>query len=353
MQQHSATWEEKCAWFTDHYHKLSKAEQEEIYSELEREHLELLDIWSTQHDLLATVQEALSIKQEKWVFSNPTCLTKGIGYFQLEMYSHAIENLEAELPSSDQKVRLMLYIGFACLYEEQEERAKDAFLTVYQQGLDKVEKHFALLGLGLLEGRQEKMEEAIVIFEKALTLINHSDVLYNLGTCYYVIEKYDQASQCFLRVAQEEPEPEVFYWLGKSLLNQGNVTKAYEIWYETLEAATTAEIIVSLAYEFEERGEFVCALHCYQKLSALGFEDCWVIHGLAWNLGLLDKRLEAKALFERALKDHPEQTNVWISYLWLLSKWGWSEEQEKAIHTLGEQKINHPLLAEVQKVQEE
>ncbi|TMW73566.1 tetratricopeptide repeat protein [Alteribacter natronophilus] len=338
-------WEEKCVWLAEHYPELSEQEQAFFLDQLEEEHARLLDLYTIQHDLLQSVREVICCSPENiYSFSQPTVPTEGLGFFQLEMYQHAVEKLVHEASGQGQRTRLLLYLGYACVYEEREAAAADAFLSVIKQSADRAEQHFAYTGMGLLRGREERMEEAIAYFEKALALINNPDVLYNLGTCYFYLEKYDLASASFQSFVHVEPDAEAYYWLGQSYYKSGMIPLAHEAWYQAVEQAPGRDVLLSLAAAFEEKGEFLCAFHCYQHLSQEDPEDVTVLHGMAWNLGLMDRRTEAVTLFRKITQLRPDNTNVWISYLWLLNKWSDSEEYERVAIQVETQKLTHPLL---------
>ncbi|RNA69174.1 tetratricopeptide repeat protein [Alteribacter keqinensis] len=339
-------WEEKCLWLAEHFHQLSKEQQHTIIYDLEQDHAELLNLWTVQDELLSSLKDVLKC-DHPLSFTNATEPSEGIGYYQLEMYNKATEKLAEEVAAGCQKTRLLLYLGFASIYEDKDQQAKDAFLTVFQQTNDLVEKHFSLCGLGLLEGRKENIEEAISYFEKALTVTNNDDVVYNLGTCYYWLGKFDVAAQLFRTLAETTTDPEAYYWLGKSCLEQNDIHSAYEAWYRALEERIDFDVVMSVACEFEERGEFVCALHCYQRLIESGCNNEAVLHGTAWNLGLLDRRDESRHLFKELTAKNPDNVNVWISYLWLLTKWGFIEEQESVAAFLERKNVTHPLLEKI------
>ncbi|PYZ98392.1 hypothetical protein CR205_07300 [Alteribacter lacisalsi] len=345
MSNLSWGWEETCVWLGEHYHELTETQQAVILDQLEEEHARILDLYTIQHELLSSVRETIgSGSRNPYAFTESTEPTEGLGYFQLEMYRHAIEKLVREAAASPQRTRLLLYLGFACVYEECDEAALDALMSVIHQSADRSELHFAYTGLGLLKGRSGQMEEAVMCFEKALTLINNPDVLYNLGTCYFYLEKYDLASASFESFVKTEPDAESYYWLGQSRLMGGNVTLAHEAWYEAVQYAPGREVILSLAAAFEEQGEFLCAFHCYEHLAGDEPENEMVLHGKAWTLGLMDRRTESCELFRKAVQLWPYNTNIWISYLWLVTKWRDTEEYNRVIKGVNAQKLRHPLL---------
>lgn len=127
-------------------------------------------------------------------------------------------------------------------------------------------------------------------------------------------------------------------------MRSGNETKAFESWYASLQLIEHRELLVSIAYEFEQMGYFSTAIHCYRRLQALGHNESWVEHGIAWNYGLLNEKKRSIELFETLLAKDPEEVNIWISYLWLLAKWNELDLYHYWMSKATDQIKAHPLI---------
>lgn len=326
-------------------HKLN----ENLYEELAKECGALLETWMEMEDKLDDIKE---LKAQTNIEGNLLTLPKnleGPTYFHLEMFDKAIPALKSEIVSErPYELILYLYLGFSYLYEGKINEGKEAFLFVVQTSLNKAEKHFAYVGLGCLYGRFHQYEEAIHYFEKANSFFKNLDVPYNIGMALVMLKKYDLAIPYFEEILREnEEDGEAHYFLGHCYLRLGNETKAFEAWYTALQLLEYKDLLVSIAYEFEAYGYYSAAIHCYKRLCALGFHEAWVDHGIAWNYGLLDDKEKSISMFEKLLVTNSKETNIWISYLWLLSKWNDNERFQMCVEKAKQENIQHPLIDKI------
>ncbi|RXJ03981.1 hypothetical protein DS745_00900 [Anaerobacillus alkaliphilus] len=341
-------------WHT-RYWKLKKSIEksnnlnENLYEELAKECGALLDTWMEMEDKLEDIKE---LKIEKASSTKSIAVQEhleGPHYFDLEMFTKAIPTLKEEIANEKhQELVLYLYLGFSYLYEGKFNEGKEAFLFVVHTTLNSLEKHFAYVGLGCLYGRVHQYEEAIHYFEKANSLYNNADVPYNIGMAFVMLKNYQLAVPYLEKTIEaNEEDGEAQYFLGHCYLKLGNETKAFEAWYAALQSLEYKDLLVTIAYEFEKYGYYSAAVHCYKRIEALGFHEAWVFHGIAWNYGLLDEKKQAMTMFEELLEQNEEDINIWISYLWLLSKWEDKERFYMYLEKARQQKIQHPLIDKI------
>ncbi len=337
-------------WY-NRYWKLKKSieksalSNESLLEELAKECSSLLETWMEMEDKLEDLKDLKAITKEQQTLSSVEKLA-GPTYFSLEMFDKAIAQLKIEISTEKQdELILYLYLGFSYLYEGKIDQGKEAFLFVIHSSFNTLEKHFAYVGLGCLFGRIHQCEEAIHYFEKANALYNNKDVPYNIGMAFVMLKKYELAIPYFeLTIQQNEADGEARYFLGHCYLKLGNETKAFESWYAALQLLEYKDLLVTIAYEFETSGFYNAAIHCYQRLEAIGYRETWVYHGIAWNYGLLNEKQKAISLFEKLLNIEDHDPNIWISYLWLLSKWDDQEHFQANIEKVKEKNIQHPLI---------
>ena len=322
---------------------------ENLYEELAKECGALLETWMEMEDKLDDIKEMKQLEQPLPKEKLDPKEIEGLKYFNLELFDKAIHCLKSEI-SKERKHELVLYLylGFSYLYEGKLDEGKEAFLFVIQTSLNSLEKHFAYVGLGCLYGRFHKYEEAIHYFEKADTLYNNIDVPYNIGMAFVMLNKYSLAISYLEKTVATNPEDgEALYFLGHCYLKIGNETKAFEAWYTALQILEYKDLLITIAYEFEKCGYYSAAIHCYKRLEALGFHEAWVYHGIAWNYGLLEEKDLSITMFEKLLLTHEEEVNIWISYLWLLSKWEEKERFFKLQKRAKQNNIEHPLINKI------
>lgn len=304
----------------------AKEVNEHLFTELANECEQVLEAWMEMEDKLEDIKELKEEQTTTKTECSKDCFkkTEGITYFDLDMFSKAIDVLNKELLEIDGKFEAMhyLYIGYANLYEGNIDQSKQSFLYVIHSTECNIEKHFAYFGLGCLYGRIRHYEEAISFFEKADELFSNPDVFYNIGVAFVSLNKYNLAIEHFKKSIQFNSEDgESYYYLGLCYLKSGNENRAFESWYAALQLTEYKDLLVSIAYELEKIGYYSAAINCYKRLQSLGHHEAWVDHGIAWNRGLLDEKEKAIHLFETLLGKDPDDPNIWISFLWLLKKW--------------------------------
>lgn len=342
-------------WVNDwhaRYWKLKKLTEtnkqfnENLYEELAKECGALLETWMEMEDKLDDLKEMKPESNKQNL--NPS-QSEGLTYFNLELFDKAISALKSEIPNEQKnELILYLYLGFSCLYEGKLDQGKEAFLFVLQTSLNVLEKHFAYVGLGCLYGRFHKYEEAIHYFEKANSLYNNVDVPYNIGMAFVMLKKYELAIPYIEKTIKQNPEDgEALYFLGSCYLKLGNETKAFEAWYTAMQILEYKDLLITIAYKFEKCGYYTAAIHCYKRLEALGYNEEWVVHGIAWNYGLLDEKAIAIEMFEDLLATSKKSVNLWISYLWLLSKWGDEKRFSYWAKEADHNGITHPLIDKI------
>lgn len=339
-------------WHT-RYHNLKKSLQEDsefnetLNDELAKECGALLETWMEMEDKLDDIKELKGDK--KALDSSSVAHLEGPTYFNLEIFDKSIQSLKKEILSEQKnELVLYLYLGYSYLYEAKIDECKEAFLYVIHTTLNSLEKHFAYVGLGCLNGRVHRYEEAIHYFEKANLLYNNSDVPYNIGMALVMLTHYQLAIPYLEKAIKENSEDgEARYFLGSCYLKLGNETKAFEAWYAALQLLEYKDLLVTIAYQFEAYGYYTAAIQCYKRLESLGYQEAWVDHGIAWNYGLLEEKQLAISMFEELLLTNPEDTNIWISFIWLLSIWKETNCLSKWLEKMKQNKINHPLIDKV------
>ncbi|MDQ0257442.1 tetratricopeptide (TPR) repeat protein [Evansella vedderi] len=337
-------WKSISKWLLENKEELTEEEKQYWIEQLSYQNQKMLETWSEQLELLDEVKEKL-VDSAPLSFKKKGESLQGVSYFHLGLYDRAVDALKYELDFSEQPSRVYLYLGYAYLYLDEDHFAKEHLLNVIHRTDDTLEKHFALLALGMQAARDDDIEQAISYFENAEKLLFNADVVYNLGICYLLLKMPKEARPYFEKVIESgEGDGEAFYWLGKCYMDSGNKTMAMETWYKAVHEFDSEDLLLSLAVEFEERGLFSCSLFCYERLRDLGCREDIVLHGLSWNYGLMDDQTKAQEGFKKLLTKYPENTNGWISYLWLLTKWGKQDEIHNVKKQIQSHGIDHPLI---------
>lgn len=292
---------------------LSKSEQEEKLSYLEETAGMLLDQWI---ELDEKIQQLETKKDNHFLDTYYT--SKGTTFFDIDMFAQAINTLKDEKPTGTEDEIRRLYLGFAYLYEDQFERAKEPFIYIVQVASHPLIKHFAYIGLGCINIRLDQIEEATVYFDKAYRLTSTDDVVYNLGICYYSINMFSLASTFFETYVKNVPEDgEAFFFLGYCYWEEQLYDEAWSAWTTAIHLLNTTEALSALAYICEWHGHHQAAIHCYERVKEKHGTSLDVLHGLAWNMALVGNTDESIQLFRQALSQDSTNENLKKSLSWL------------------------------------
>ena len=190
-------------------------------------------------------------------------------------------------------------------------------------------RHFSCVGLGCLYAQVNQFDEAIHFFERAKRITETTDVMYNLGVCFFATCMFSIAKQYFQTyVASNRDDSEALFFLGCCYYHDGEKEKAWSCWLASLQQDVTAELLLALAYVFEWTGNHEMAINCYKQLQAMRYADVDIFHGLAWNYALLENEEKAIDAFQKALAIDPDNDQVAQSLSWLERHWpeaNWSE----------------------------
>lgn len=332
-------WDSLFDYVKANWKHLSEKERTAHVESLEQGRERLLSKWAEMDEKLALLEKDMDdFFQQMKTFRYES---KGTSFFDLGMFEEAVKQFKQESKQSANEI-IFLYLAFSQLYAEHWTGAKETFLFLLHSHEESI-VHFAYVGLGCLAVQEEQWDEAIAHFEKALTLTNNVDVVYNLGMCHYLQSQPTMALAFFEDVIKAMPDDgETYYYIGRCYIANDDVEKAFNAWLTALQVVETKEILFTLAYDFEWIGMHHGAIHCYERLLSLGYDDTAVWHGLAWNIGLMDEREKAKELFTTLL-EQSDDVNVLTSYLWLLRTWGEKEELQRIANATNHILSNYPL----------
>lgn len=244
--------------------------------------------------------------------------SKGTYYYSLDMFSEAAAQLATERAIGDEDELRLLYKGFAHLFANELNRAKETFLYVSGTSNNALRKHFAYCGIGCVEVRSGRLDEAIVAFESAKRLTPSDDVVYNLGVCHYFGELFHVAKIYLKQYVQRVPhDGEALFYLGCCEWEAGEKELAWEYLLCAIQLLQTPASLFAFAYVCEWFGHHELAIHSYKQLRQMGENKGKVLHGLAWNYALLQDEQKAIALFKEALLTEKEDDTIYKSLQWL------------------------------------
>ncbi|MFC0559915.1 tetratricopeptide repeat protein [Halalkalibacter alkalisediminis] len=295
---------------------MSQEEQKEQLHYLEETAGTLLDTWTEMDEKINDLREEVG-RTDSISFHS-----KGTWFYELEMFERASLELENEKTNGDKDLLRRLYLGFAFLFSMQVAKAKETFLYLIQVSVHPQIKHFAYMGLGCLQTQEERIQDAIVSFEAAKQLTLTTDVVYNLGVCYFYEEAFHLAEKYFMTYCEEEPEDgEALFFLGCCQWENIKKEDAWASWTTSINLLKSTEALLSLAYVCEWHGYHYLAIHCYKRIQEIHGDTIPTLHGLAWNFALIDDKENALKFFRDVLRLDPGNSDIRQSLQWLGATW--------------------------------
>ena len=204
--------------------------------------------------------------------------------------------------------------------------------------------------LGLLEARQARYKEAIILYQKALNLNPKMPSLrLNLGLAYFKAGNLPAAIQTFEPLLKSEPKssPEALRLVTlMGLAHYGMGEYAAAVPY--LKQATAADpgnlpFRLSLAQSCLRTKQYQCVLDVYREILTLNAEsaEADMLAGEAYDE--LKNDAGAIAEFQAAVKADPKMPDVQFGYGYLLWRVLKFDEAEKAFRSELANNPEHPL----------
>jgi serine/threonine protein kinase/tetratricopeptide (TPR) repeat protein len=172
-------------------------------------------------------------------------------------------------------------------------------------------------GLGSTYLRESKWAEAIPQFAKALTLAPDSPTYSNLGTAYFFLKNYDQATTMYEKAVQMTPNDEqlqgnlgdAYRWSGHSDQAASAYGKAISLAFQELQVnPRSAQIMGDLGLLYAKKGDASNALQYTNQARAISPDDVYLIYSEALVRTLIGQPEEALKPLRLALeKGYPAQ----------------------------------------------
>jgi len=245
---------------------------------------------------------------------------KGIGFFDLWMYDEAIMHLEKIITKYPDFNLARLYKAMTYYKKKEYDQAKQELLQLFRFSEDKGLNALAHNLLGMINGYQHNVEQAITHFEQAITLKSKwNEPKFNLSILLYKLNRLHDSIYLLNELHQANPKDwEVMLYLGKAYQKLNQLDKANELYKKTYEVTKQPAVIRQIAKLFESRRDFQQAVHWYKKW--LEFEaNLEAMLGLAKNVWLTGKKEEAFSLIKKALSLDKHHVEAKLIYAWMLT----------------------------------
>ena len=253
---------------------------------------------------------------------------KGIGFFDLWMYDHAIVHLEKVMDKYPDFNLARLYTAMTYFQKGDLNTTKQQLKILFHYTEDKDLLSLGHNLLGMTYGKDGLNEQAIEEFQQAIE--NRKDwdePQFNLAMIYYRVGHYDDAISVLKNLHIKKPQDwEVAYYLGKSYQKLNQELVANE-WFKKAYGMTKhPKMIQQIAINFEKRKQFRQAIYWFEKWHTLEPNRPEPLLSLSKNLWLSGEKTKAKALLKKYFSIHQETLESLLTYAWILTEEG---EQEK------------------------
>jgi tetratricopeptide (TPR) repeat protein/predicted Ser/Thr protein kinase len=172
-------------------------------------------------------------------------------------------------------------------------------------------------GVGSVYLRQGKWGEAIPQYQKALTLAPDSPTYSNLGTAYFWLKNYDQATKMYGKAVEMTPNNEEllgnlgdsYRWSGHSDQAAATYSKAISLAFQQLQVnPRSASIMGDLGLLYAKKGDAANAQQYINQARAISPDDVQLMYSEAVVKALVGKSEDAIKPLKLALeKGYPAQ----------------------------------------------
>jgi eukaryotic-like serine/threonine-protein kinase len=175
-------------------------------------------------------------------------------------------------------------------------------------------------GIGSVYLREGKWSEAILQYQRALGLAPDSPTYSNLGTAYFFLKNYDDASKMYAKAVEMTPNDEqllgnlgdAYRWSGHSDQAATSYSKAISLAFQELQVnPRSASIMGDLGLLYAKKGDPVNAQQYTNQARAISPDDIQLIYSQAQVMTLIGKPDEALKALRLALENGYSAEEAW------------------------------------------
>lgn len=211
---------------------------EKIYREIlaqdsqQADVLHLLGILLAQQkkykEALQYIEQAINIDPNQPTYEN----SLGNVYKNLQQFAEAITHYQKGLSLKPDYAVALNNLGNIYYQQKNYSEAEKYYKNALKLKSDYADAHY---NLGNIYTQQEKYSEAIEHYKKSLDIDpQHVEALRNLATLQLSLRQTDDALKNFLRLAQLQPDAEIYFNLGTIFMNKNRFDEAIYYFTESL-----------------------------------------------------------------------------------------------------------------------
>jgi eukaryotic-like serine/threonine-protein kinase len=292
---------------------LAAQQAERLSNNLPEVHMSLGSVYSATGKNTEAVNE-LKRALELAPNSDEAYRNLGDAYFRSGQSDEAIAAFQKAVAANSYNWANHLSLGNAYLRLGDNAKALPEFQKVTEIAGD---SPLGYEGVGSVYLRQGKWSEAIPEYQKALTLAPDSPTYSNLGTAYFFLKNYDQATKMYEKAVAMTPNDEqlqgnlgdAYRWSGHSDQAAAAYGKAISLAFQELQVnPRSAAIMGDLGLLYAKKGDAANALQYTQQARAISPDEVYSMYQEALVKTMIGKPEDALKSLRQALeKGYPAQ----------------------------------------------
>ena len=199
----------------------------------------------------------------------------------------------------------------ALLDQAKSKGIKGADFDQLEQKLNDVDAYY---NMGIALQKQNKLEEAIVAYNKALSIKpDYVEAYYNMGIALQVQNKLEEAIEAYNKTIALKPDnADAYYNMGIALKEQGKLEEAIVAYNKALSIKPDyADTYYNMGIALKEQGKLEGAIEAYNKALSIkpNYADTYYNMGIALKeQGKLEEAIEA---YNKALSIKPNYAKAY------------------------------------------
>jgi len=189
--------------------------------------------------------------------------------------------------------------------------SKDAILTELSASIDKNPDilRSVVYSVGDEYTRENKIDEAVALYEKALKILpDNEDFLNRLGNLYNQKAEYAKAGEVYKKMIELNPANTWYFnMLSDAYKNAGDKDKAAKVWEDLLQKTKNADVFVQAANFYSSENNMDKAIETIKKAIGLAPDNVGYLQNLESFYVRAEKLAEAEDVCKKVLDGNKEQ----------------------------------------------
>ena len=295
---------------------LAAQQAQRLSSNLPEVHLSLGSVYSftgKNTEAIAELKKALELAPN----SDEAYRNLGDAYSRIGQSGDAIAAYQKAVAANTYNWANHIALGKAYLDLGDYAKALPEFQKVTEIAPD---NSIGFLDLGSLYLRDGKWSESIPQFQKALALSPDADTYSNIGTAYFFLKNYDQATKMYEKAVEMTPNDEVllgnlgdsYRWSGHSDQAATAYGKAISLAFQELQVnPRSASIMGDLGLLYAKKGDATNALQYTSQARAIRPDDLPLLYSEVQVKALIGNREDALKSLRLALQKGYSAQEAW------------------------------------------